>query len=1010
MRPRQQSRRTKSMQRPDGAQLAHTAPENVYDVPDDDGGRVLSESASGEASSVEYDTGGQTSDGAADAGVTDNEHESNSAVGERSTEALLPVAKGDHVDSVEDMPSIEDSELLGDTWFINDITDFGAGIEEMGSDDLLEAIEGMEEGTFSDMPMIDQMLQLQLAAKRAAPNGTPAAEPRTTPSVCIDNSRNIDAQLCDVPRLSGSRQLVGLGGSRIESKCPQHAVTDRPRRVFGRAEDHLARDAPELVFMLGNWRKVAALRELAVERRVYSRIDGEVHLLAGSLSGHVGRSLLVAETDVGFRNKVSRGTAFSRCHELTRRGLAPAAHRASDESVMNWMINRLVLPFAGVVCVFISDLGGIRGVARHLDLWLENGLPSDSPVLPWLLLVDDGSEKRSKDLILKDLYRFMRGAAPDEHGTPTIAVELMTRFAGIRVASLNTAAHARKQPQWDEFRDELADLVDKARENRTREWHLYTGEHLCELMNHTAGLISLPSAPAPLDFVSVTRSRRPVPGHLESVLTDFLGCIDSFELLLSFAVPVIASSIIFDHYMTRMHDGGGANAGVPLAALKALDERLGAISAWGLALGLSVQDCIVLVDTMAKHTFQGRDVSAFPLGRTSVGQRLLRGVITLLTDSKYSSANLETALKAVFGEARMLSDWTIANEMGLHVGFPVVTAEDTATLVVANDGGTGDPEDAVANFQILESKDVPLWQALRATTAAPFYFNPQVIDDVAYQDGGMTYNNPSALALAAARSQCPEKPNPGLFLSFGTGVGRMTKRSSRSVTDLSGTVGGRVQKRKKRSWLRVVHRSSVGRVCGAFMRQNDSNREFERVCQHIRGGHCFRFDPEHDGPQPNLDDIADLQGRQRRAEAAASSAPEIRAAASCILAQRFYFELDSIPHYSNGMYHCSGGLHCDFEPGSPEQTALLHRFDQAAASFQLGSQIFPGPFLRRATRQSDSTLVRRVIFSVRTKQTEFSIEIQERPDESVGISGSPFTIDRLVQLQGLDDWFGGGYE
>ncbi|KAM3548950.1 hypothetical protein MY1884_008961 [Beauveria asiatica] len=150
-------------------QLAHTAPKNVYDVPDDDGGRVLSESASREASSVEYNTGGQTSDGAADAGATDNKHESNSAVGERSTEALLPVAKGDHVDSVEDMPSIEDSELLGDTWFINDMTDFGAGIEEMGSDDLLEAIEGMEEGTFSDMPMIDQMLQLQLVDQAGTP-------------------------------------------------------------------------------------------------------------------------------------------------------------------------------------------------------------------------------------------------------------------------------------------------------------------------------------------------------------------------------------------------------------------------------------------------------------------------------------------------------------------------------------------------------------------------------------------------------------------------------------------------------------------------------------------------------------------------------------------------------------------------------------------------------------------------------------------------------------------------
>lgn len=330
-------------------------------------------------------------------------------------------------------------------------------------------------------------------------------------------------------------------------------VTDRPQRLLGRLTAGLPRDSLELVLMLGNWRKVGALRALTVERRVYSRRDGEVHLLVGSLGDHGSRPLLIAETDVSFRNKVSRGSASSRCHEIVRRGLAPAAHLASDEGAMDWMINRLMLPFAGVVCVFISDLGGIRSTARHLASWLDDGLPSDNPVLPWLLLVDDGSDTRSKDQILDDFRQCLRGGQLDEPVTAGADAELLKRFAGVRVASLGTAADRRAQPQWEAFRTELADLVGCVRENRAREGHLYSAEHLCALMNLTTGLISSVAAPAPLDFVSMTRSQRPVSRHLESGLSDFLGRIASFELLLSFAVPVIASSIIFDHYMARMH-------------------------------------------------------------------------------------------------------------------------------------------------------------------------------------------------------------------------------------------------------------------------------------------------------------------------------------------------------------------------------------------------------------------------------------------------------------------------
>lgn len=122
----------------------------------------------------------------------------------------------------------------------------------------------------------------------------------------------------------------------------------------------------------------------------------------------------------------------------------------------------------------------------------------------------------------------------------------------------------------------------------------------------------------------------------------------------------------------------------------------------------------MLAETIAEHTFRGRDVSALPLGWTGAGRRLWRCLITLLTDSKYSSANLEASLKAVFGEARTLSDWTVANEMGLHVGMPVTTVEDTATFVATNDGGAGNPEDTVGT-------SFPLSQAARRTAVTDMH-------------------------------------------------------------------------------------------------------------------------------------------------------------------------------------------------------------------------------------------------------------------------------------------------
>lgn len=57
-------------------------------------------------------------------------------------------------------------------------------------------------------------------------------------------------------------------------------------------------------------------------------------------------------------------------------------------------------------------------------------------------------------------------------------------------------------------------------------------------------------------------------------------------------------------------------------------------------------------------------------------------------------------------------------------------------------------DEAAARMQIYNSRTVfafpaLIWEATRATSVAPTFFKPIVIDDVQYGDGGTGWNNPT---------------------------------------------------------------------------------------------------------------------------------------------------------------------------------------------------------------------------------------------------------------------------
>ncbi|HSO87375.1 MAG TPA: patatin-like phospholipase family protein [Draconibacterium sp.] len=110
--------------------------------------------------------------------------------------------------------------------------------------------------------------------------------------------------------------------------------------------------------------------------------------------------------------------------------------------------------------------------------------------------------------------------------------------------------------------------------------------------------------------------------------------------------------------------------------------------------------------------------------------------------AEYSYKELEDSLKAIFGNMTLESDM-------IKTGLCIVAkrADTNSTWPLINH-----PKGKFFNTQLGKNKNIPLWQAVRASSAAPTYFVPQMIDvgdgqKAAFVDGGVSMANNPALTL-----------------------------------------------------------------------------------------------------------------------------------------------------------------------------------------------------------------------------------------------------------------------
>ncbi|XP_035512299.1 calcium-independent phospholipase A2-gamma-like isoform X1 [Morone saxatilis] len=229
-------------------------------------------------------------------------------------------------------------------------------------------------------------------------------------------------------------------------------------------------------------------------------------------------------------------------------------------------------------------------------------------------------------------------------------------------------------------------------------------------------------------------------------------------------------------------DGGGTRGVVPLQVLKLLEAETGkkihqlfdyicgvstgAVLAFMLGLAhFSLEECAEMYRRFGSEVFrQNRLVGTMKMG---------------WSHSYYSTETWETILREKLGNRVLIK--TARNELSPKV---------SAVSAVVN-WGTSPKAFVFRNYnhkpgslsRYAGGSGCQMWQAVRASSAAPGYFQEFLLQSDIHQDGGIILNNPCALAVHESRLLWPNQSFQ-CVLSLGTGRFDNVKRGTATSTSL----------------------------------------------------------------------------------------------------------------------------------------------------------------------------------------------------------------------------------
>ena len=185
------------------------------------------------------------------------------------------------------------------------------------------------------------------------------------------------------------------------------------------------------------------------------------------------------------------------------------------------------------------------------------------------------------------------------------------------------------------------------------------------------------------------------------------------------------------------------------------------------------------------------------------------------------------------------------------------------------------------------------------------------------------------------------------------------------------------------------------RLCRMVLEKMRDKKIRENFQMHPR---YHRLDIEFDKTEPRLDDTKSMSKLKLKAETDNSMSKTIDSVAHCMIASLFYFELDSKPDNIEGKSVGTGHIQCSIRRRNPAFPLLLRQLLDASAVLYLNNYPIPGKIGDSSFLGADENFRKLVELNV---TGSFTISLKQG-SEKYNISGSPYSVEKLVTAQGLD--------
>ncbi|KAJ4183356.1 hypothetical protein NW755_009847 [Fusarium falciforme] len=313
---------------------------------------------------------------------------------------------------------------------------------------------------------------------------------------------------------------------------------------------------------------------------------------------------------------------------------------------------------------------------------------------------------------------------------------------------------------------------------------------------------------------------------------------------------------------------------------------------------------------------------------------LVEGISAFLNQGLYKSSSLEEALREAFPPQPLFGGISKFNSPSVKTA--VTTSTRRGQVIVLANYNRSPPERGKTGYEALvlgtfyelqisgSGREMQLWEAARATSAAPLYFPPFSREGnhdatrdgtkQVYLDGGLWHNNPIRIADSEARAIWPndKHAHPDMILSIGTGYHKSELNASNGTQVfldqvINESVPEATGSPKSRSFIYNIAETGVSQ----FMRSLNSERIWHEWLQTRAPGDGFesryrRLNVEFD-QIISMDDASDKAIKACRDSVNGIPESTFESVADQLIASCFFFRADkgSIHGDPKWSYECS---------------------------------------------------------------------------------------------------------